>query len=118
MDFVEEKKVKICFIIPCGGSIFAYKNGNGDVYGTLSDRPFQMGLITSFYETLIIISKDQNKSLGFINQYTFDYGGVDYSYIEEKSKKPLRPQYLFDRLNETHIRFYIEEIFSDAPEIN
>ena len=52
MDFLDENKLKVCFIIPCFGNIFAYNNGNGAIYGEQNFIPFKIGFTSLPYDTL------------------------------------------------------------------
>ena len=80
------------------------------------NKPFKYSFSGDFNDFISINSYDKNKAIGYVNYYNLN--GSDYSYIEEKSIKPLEPEYLFDGLNSTHIRLYIGEIFSNSPQIN
>ena len=118
MDFLDENKREVYFIIPCIGNIQAIRRGMGLLDGEKNYKPFKVPFRPYPHDFLEISSGDQSKPIGFINHYTLDLEDKDYGYIEEKNTKPLTPEYLFDKLNDTHIRFFIEEIFSDATEIN
>ena len=119
MNFLNEDKVNNYFVLPCIGNIQIFKRGYGIVKGRENNKPFKISFRSEHHDILLINSRDSQTPIGFINHYKLDFDEEDYSYIEEKEEKSLyEPEYIFDRLNDTHIRFYIEEIFSNAPEIN
>jgi len=117
MNFYEEYKQESVFIIPCKGNIFTIFRYYLGFRGKEYYNPYKFSANGSFNDLLQIYSRDQ--AIGFINYYKLDINERDYSYIEEKNTKSiLEPEYLIVKINETHFRLYIEEIFSDSPYIN
>jgi len=117
MNFYEEYKRESVFIIPCIGNIITYSRSNFNLRGKEYYKPYKFSTEGNFNDLLQINSRDQ--AIGFINYYKLDINEKDYSYIEEKSTKTLtEPEYIIVKINETHFRLYIEEIFSDSPHIN
>ena len=117
LSFDLEENKDIYFIIPCNSNIYFSKIGPNSFIFNEYVNPFRFSNIGELGYFTIISSRDD--AFSFISYYKEDINEIDYSYFEEEPDIDLNKiPYFFDRFNETHLRFYIENLFSNAPEIN
>ena len=104
----KESEKNVFFFIPCKSMYVEYRFTN-EIGSKSPDFSFKISKRGDLADYLTFSPTDY----GYYIYYQLKDNEEDYSFIENKYS-----EYNLKILNETHIRLYINETFSDAPQIN
>ena len=115
--FYEENKREVFFIIPCTGEITIIRFRHSESLYITGDKPFSFSARGDFSDYVYFYSLGVSQPDAFIYHYGLEINETEYTYYGEITTKPIQPDFIYEILNKTHIRLFIEKLFSNAPKI-
>ena len=92
-----------------------YRFSGDKMYRIIYDDLFKLSKRGDFGDYVHFTLVTDSGEYGYYIYYPLNYDEEDYSYLNNYDSKP---SYFFEIFNKTHIRFFLNEIFSNSPQIN